>query len=410
MNDRSVLHRLGLMGMGLLVTLAVLEVAVRIFHPQPCYRDLIYPSEKTGFTLQPDVRGRATNHFGEFDTPLEANHEGFRDQNHPLIKPADVFRIAFLGDSFTMAEQVEEQETFVRRVEAYLRACGESRLKRVECMNFGINGYDTQQEALCYENFVRPYKPDMVVLVMYPHNDFSGNLFYTSDTKFGRPYFRLENGQLRKIEADKAVLWDNYQKAQRQHRIHWYNSLQIYNFQKEMLHAIRDRFRKKRDHSVYKLDLHDPKSVDGFWKRFGIGRYRYYAMPITDPYVRDVDEITHLLLRRLQSMVRADGGRFCVVMLPAEENLFPEKWPTTAKHYPGLEQFQVDFNRPFQRVMEFLPEATMRGDVLDPRPELRELSKEKSLFLKHDFHYGPWGQESVARVLTPWIVARLKSK
>ncbi len=96
--------------------------------------------------------------------------------------------------------------------------------------------------------------------------------------------------------------------------------------------------------------------------------------------------------------------------MPAEENLFPERWALQVKRYPGLEQFQIDFNRPFQRVTDFLPNVESRGDLLDPRPQLREASKQGSIFLKHDFHYSYWGQESVGQVLAPWIEAKMKAK
>ncbi len=398
--SRSLLRKIGVVFVAVVVTLALLELGMRFIHPHPFYPSLVYPNEQLGFTLKPDTKGRVTNLLAEFDTAEEVNHEGFRDVDWSLGKQPNIYRIAFLGDSFTEAHQVAEKETFVRRIEAALRP------RQVECMNFGISGYDTQQEVLCYENEVRPYKPDMVVLAMYVNNDFSGNLFYVRGSNFGRPYFHLADGKLQKIETDTKTLWANYEKSKRQDRFRWYKHLHLYNWQKDVLQFLRDQRRMK---TVRAIDPNDPKSLEKFWSGFAIHRYHYYLAP-QDDYGRDVDMITRLLLQRLETGVTADGARFCVVLLPGEENVFPEQWPERVKQFPGLEKFQLDFDRPFQRVAEFLPEVAKRGDVFDLRLAFREATSRGSLFLKHDQHYNRWGQESVANAVTPWLEKKLPVK
>jgi len=403
----NLLRKIGVVILGTIVVLAFLELGVRLIHPHAFYPSLMYPSEQLGYILKPDVRGRATNLLAEFDVAEQANHEGFRDTDHPLEKPSHTYRIAFLGDSFTEAHQVEEKETFVRRIETSLRRqWNGDKAPRVECMNFGISGYDTQQEVLCYENAVRKYKPDMVVLAVYVNNDFSGNLFYLRESNFGRPYFRLTDGKLQKIEADSKTLWSNYEKSIRHEGDCWYKHLHLYNLQKDVLQFIRDRRRRK---TVDPVDPKDSQSVQKFWSGFAIHRFHYYLVP-ADDYVKQVDAITRLLLQRLERDVAADGGRFCAILLPGEENVFPEKWPNKVKQYPGLENFQLDFSRPFERASQFLPDIAKRGDILDLRPAFREATAKGSLFLKHDMHYNHWGQESVANAVAPWLEKKLPGK
>src|SRR5205085_1359395 len=142
----------------------------------------------------------------------EINPEGFRDKEHPLVKPPHTFRIAFLGDSFTAAEQVEEPECFVRRTETLLNedlAKKGIRDFQVEVVNFGIGGFEIQQYVLCYENYVRKYKPDLVVVASFVHNDLIGNVFYRQENQFGRPYYKLVDGGLEKVPADMSRLDNN---------------------------------------------------------------------------------------------------------------------------------------------------------------------------------------------------------
>src|SRR5438105_3975338 len=83
---------------------------------------LIIPDTKMGLRAKPNLVMRSTNPAAEFDVGVKINSEGFRDRDHPLTKPADTIRIAFLGDSFVFAQQIEEPDIFVNIVERLLNA------------------------------------------------------------------------------------------------------------------------------------------------------------------------------------------------------------------------------------------------------------------------------------------------
>jgi len=274
-------------------------------------------------------------------------------------------------------------------------------------MNFGIGGYDTQQEVLCYEAYVRKYKPDLVALMMYPHNDFVGNIFYQFERDFGRPYFKMAGGELQKIGADPKKLRENYRQSLRREQMRWYHHLHVYNAQKNILYHFRQARRQKEEVNSLKLAPMDAAGLEKFWKVFGYRKYRYYASNENDPFVAEVDMATRLLLERLQAMARRDGVRLCVALLPSEENLWPERWPQRVKNFPGMERFRMDFERSFRRVPSFLPDAAIKNDLLDLRPVLREAAKEGPVFFYHDFHYNERGQKAVADALTPWLETKL---
>lgn len=74
-------------------------------------------------------------------------------------------RVAMVGDSVVWSEEVSEDDSLPRAVE---RSLGGS--DRAEVLNFGVSGYDTEQEARWYGRAVRRFHPRVVVLV-YCLND-----------------------------------------------------------------------------------------------------------------------------------------------------------------------------------------------------------------------------------------------
>jgi hypothetical protein len=397
----SLASKLAVAFVSLLVSIAVLEGLMRWVSPHPYYPFTNYADEKVGHVARPGFRGRATNMFGEFDTALNINSEGFRDTDHPLVKAPNTIRIAFLGDSFTFAEQVEEPQCFVRQAETLLnrKFSAKGNLPRVECMNFGIGGYDIQQYVLCYEAYVRKYHPDLVVVAFYVDNDLLGDAFYLLEDGFGRPYFRLVNGALEKVPANPQVLKENFGKKVRRLRVHWYQSIHLYNKQKLLFWSLRQNRRLKEDQQR-KLSLNE------LWKEGGYRNYRYYAVGTNDPVVTEADEVSRLLLKRLEEDVEKDGGTLCGAMLPTFENLWPERWPERLKLLPGLQGILMDFERPFKQLRAFLPKLASRGDLLDTRPSLREANERAPIFFRRDSHYNRNGQEAVGQALADWLEPR----
>jgi lysophospholipase L1-like esterase len=108
--------------------------------------------------------------YGESGIPLRINSHGFRDQEWLPADSGQEFdlRIAVLGDSVTFGAGVEECERWTDILEESIRA--ETPQRATIVMNFGLPGYTLEQMAQCYEHVVRPYKPDLVLLVL---NDIS---------------------------------------------------------------------------------------------------------------------------------------------------------------------------------------------------------------------------------------------
>lgn len=126
---------------------------------------------------------------------VSTNSRGFRDAEWVIAKPDNSIRIAVLGDSFTEATQVAEEERFTELLEKQFR---EKRLfngKKIEVMNFGSSGYGTAQQLMTWRHDARRYKPDFVVLAFLSGNDIRNNSEKLEGDPI-RPYFVEQDGQL----------------------------------------------------------------------------------------------------------------------------------------------------------------------------------------------------------------------
>lgn len=97
-------------------------------------------------------------------TAIQTNEVGFRDG--PWKKESADFRIAILGDSFTEAMQVGNDE--------HVSALLESMLGK-DVLNASLSGNSTVTNIETYRRLVRPYRPDLTLLFFYIGNDVKGN-------------------------------------------------------------------------------------------------------------------------------------------------------------------------------------------------------------------------------------------
>ena len=105
------------------------------------------------------VSGRSMRLMG---VDVSINSKGLRDREFAYSKPAGVFRILALGDSFTMGWGVPVEDTFSKRIEKIL-----DRTSKVEVLNGGVGNYNTLQELTAYELEYSKYDPDLVLLCFY---------------------------------------------------------------------------------------------------------------------------------------------------------------------------------------------------------------------------------------------------
>lgn len=144
-------------------TIVSSDLLMGLIYPPPLpTRSLFELHERRGWTHKPFAfeHGRDTS-VGDADTQLDGH--GLRvDYGVPICEITGNNRILFIGDSVTFGYDVQASETFCARTEQLLRkrhpAAG------IQCLNFGITGYDLHQELdlLTHEGF--DLSPKIVVL------------------------------------------------------------------------------------------------------------------------------------------------------------------------------------------------------------------------------------------------------
>jgi lysophospholipase L1-like esterase len=92
----------------------------------------------------------------------EFNGDGVRDRAHPAEALPGTWRVAFLGDSVTLGDQVPRAQAYPAVFEALLHEAG----RRVEVFNVALWGWSTRQQRIAYQTIVRRYRPDQVVLAV----------------------------------------------------------------------------------------------------------------------------------------------------------------------------------------------------------------------------------------------------
>jgi len=128
----------------------------------------IYSSEWTqfdpvlGFRMAPNLDFRF--HNKEFDTRVQTNSHGFRDDEASLEKP----KLLFFGDSFCFGWGVDQGQTCVDFLE---KSSG------FKCLNLGTSGYGTYQQFLSFSRYMRsqPSADVTAVFLCYPGNDLAEN-------------------------------------------------------------------------------------------------------------------------------------------------------------------------------------------------------------------------------------------
>ncbi len=99
---------------------------------------------------------------------FKTNSAGLRDREYPVAKDAKVFRVAVVGDSYTMGAGVPIENAFHSLLEERLNANGPL---HYEFINFGVGGYSLRQYAAVIRHKVLPLHPDLILIGWCGDND-----------------------------------------------------------------------------------------------------------------------------------------------------------------------------------------------------------------------------------------------
>lgn len=270
----------------MIVTLSLLgEVALRVL-PLGKFRSAPFRQydPDLGVSLIPNMK--VTHSRGCFTGEVETNRWGFRDRDRILEKPQGVFRIALIGDSVVEGVHVNPEQVMNIQMEKLLQQQSQ---RNVEVMDFGIEGIGTTQELILYQERIRQFHPDLVLLT-FSDNDVMNNSSTLQPKSYGihtwySPYYNLDaKGQL------------VFQPVQRRS----FNQL------------------------ISLLERHSYLAyyVERVWFRADLPLYKWHGLPVyfgsysddpLDPEWQQAWLVTEKVMARMRDTVEADGAKFAVI-------------------------------------------------------------------------------------------------
>jgi lysophospholipase L1-like esterase len=220
-----------------------------------------------------------------------------RDRPRLIDKPSDAYRIALLGDSLIEGAHVAPELVVNRVMERLLHERGH---EQVEVLNFGIAGIGTTQQLLLYEQRVRQFDPDAVVLVFLRANDVLNNSSTLQPRIYGSrrwyaPYHEVDAAGRLRLEPVEPRPFDAVRGWVEKHFL--------------LAHYLERTWARL-----------DPKRAD--WRGLPLP-WGAFADPLDPEWARAWD-ITERALSLLRSATREDGVRFLVVVAPESFEIDPD--------------------------------------------------------------------------------------
>jgi lysophospholipase L1-like esterase len=191
----GIVARVTMVGCGLAMGLLISECLFRFVDIAPQIE--VMSSQAYKYSDNPKIGWEPLPLAERRTSRVGINDLGYRDVNHPVSKPPGVLRIIVIGDSIAQGTGIKhEKAIFPRLLEMNLRLKGVP----AEVQNFGVPGYNTQQEVETLLTKGLAYSPDIVIL-SYCLNDRS--------FEAGRMPYAMARSALQKRAADdsKRLRW-----------------------------------------------------------------------------------------------------------------------------------------------------------------------------------------------------------
>ena len=243
----------------------------------------------------------------EYTAEIRINSQGMRaDQEFAIAKPSGTKRIAVIGDSFSMGDEANIEDTSLHILEENLEAELEC---NVEILNFSVSGFGPAEELIVLETTAMQYEPDLVIQYYSPTDpidDTRANLFVLNDSGLQR----ANDSYLPKMKTREffyslsAYRWLAGES-------HLYNLLHATAGLKadEILTLLGFRGNKNLSDSPAEMDAEGPTAQEA---------------------------LTLAILSRMMEVARAGGAEFLILSAPLKESRseFKETFPDWSGKYP----------------------------------------------------------------------------
>ncbi|HEU5182518.1 MAG TPA: SGNH/GDSL hydrolase family protein [Candidatus Polarisedimenticolia bacterium] len=225
---RNLFRGLFLSFASVLITLAVMEAALRLFvhvTDDVEYQDL----PGVGCALRPGQSGRFIR-SGGIDAQFRVNAEGWNaPREYTKQRVPGRLRIAVVGDSFVEGMYVEQEQLLSSVLERGLRKDGID----AEVYSFGVSGYGASQVLHLVQRYVLDYSPDLIVY-LFIRNDASDSCRCMEDKRWTQQYALGPDGAL------EALPFKRYHMSMTKRALRKSALVRFFLYQRRLLERFRD--------------------------------------------------------------------------------------------------------------------------------------------------------------------------
>lgn len=312
----------------------------------------------------------------EYHMNVQYNAQGWRGPSRKVSKPANVFRIVVLGDSFADGYTISVQDRFTEVLEA--------KRSQLEAINLGVAGYSTDQELLLLDHEGWKHQPDLVVLAFY-YNDVWGNgsQYFSESTRTQKPVFSLADAGNLSLSNVPVP----YPTPGLQDRFRLYALFRSAVKKNRMLYAAAVKS------GLASRDLPDDSRPSPTGAAGGAEEFAVYHLTETPELAREWS-ITQALLRRMNQECLDRGVRFVVLYVPTRIELSPAEW--SGAHLPP----DYDPNVVIRRLVKICQSEGIQ--YIDPSDRFREAGTDH-MYYAHDPHWNAAGHRLAGEILADYI-------
>lgn len=371
--------------LSLVFSFVVVEVGVRVLElPAGVLHWKGIPSRTQHHLYVPNTRMYAGVYEGS-TIFVTTNEDGLRSEYSRQSFRSYGTRVAVLGDSFTFGFGVRHDQAVPFQLEKMLR----ERLgnEDLAVLNAGVVSYAPLLEKLLFENIVRHYEPDLVLLMLDP-TDIGDNLKYSNEAQLedGHTVFPRqgpecgESGELAYYGAVAEILTPVYESL-----------AEAFNYPFKVIGS-RLGLRRGKDCGY---DYYDFKvKIGGVTETT---RFFHYRHPLRDthPYFDSVLE--HI--SATAAAARAIGADFLLVVSPRFHHWNPKESPNNWEFdMYGLEEpYQYEYFRYFEQARD-----RVDYPIFDLLPAF-QATEEFPLVFRDDPHWNPVGNAFAADKIASYL-------
>lgn len=328
--------------------------------------DVLYVKTFSGVRMKPSMRVLVKNHtVSGRDIELTTNELGYRGPNLGEKQKND-FRILVLGDSITLGDYVEYEETYPYKIEEFLQKESQGEIN-IQVINAGVGSIGLENELAILKESGLFLKPDIVLVGLFLNDAFETAVFWPNSVKL--PQF-----------LRRSYLFHGFFKV-----------INLVRFTRGYLKFSQAQMYREKEKFVEQNQVADQdwrESEDGI--NYLIAQsFLDWGFAFSPLYWQKIEP----LLGEMKKLAQENHFHLAVVFLPVKYQV----------------ESVVVKNEPQNKFNEIL--TKMEIDYFDPLPSLRKKYQEDQASLYYDHcHYTPGGNGFLGEVIGQLLLGLIEKR